>query len=488
MCSDKVLRGVPTLLLLLLAAPAVLASASAQRGDRDNHADRGSRTNKRGDNALSACLLADADLVACPGNSTLTCENTAGDHVCVHGRILTDCPAPAELDHVGCECPAPKQLGCLLPENATACPSNRTLSCKNSNGDVICVLALSAAVCPEPAELDGVDRECRVSSRSSADGEDGADRPFRSGNGRGMLGTPNVDRLHELADRVRAHVRLTTSCLLADAGECLGNNTLTCENTGGDLVCVRGRNMTNCPAPAELDQVDRGCPAPQQLGCLLPENATECHGNRTPSCENSAGDIICMRPLEDGAVCPDPAELDAIDMVCRDSLDRIDGGPDHGPSACKLADADLAACPGDSILTCENTAGDLVCVRNLTDCPASAELDQVDRKCPVPKQLGCLLPENATECYSNRTLSCENSAGNVICVPAFRAIRCPLPAELDGVDRECRDINRSSADRGDDEIEDGNVEDGRARDRSPGRSSGRNMQDTFATGRRMRSL
>ncbi|KAG1661486.1 hypothetical protein FOA52_010201 [Chlamydomonas sp. UWO 241] len=348
--SSTIGRGMS--LVLLLAVMALLAAGGAQAG--------------RGRGSDTPCLLLDAEV--CPGNHTRTCANTVGDVVCIHNNA-TDCPAPADLDAVEKECGMhARPHACALPVDATECPGNNTLSCKNTAGDIICVNDKNATECPAPAELSDVERECGNCTKAEGGKSTGKPR-----GGRGML---QADAIKE---RVRDSLSASkTPCLLLDAEVCPGNHSLTCANTMGDVVCIHS-NATDCPAPADLDAVEKECGMhARPHACALPVDATECPGpaNHTLSCKNTAGDIICVDD-KNATECPAAADLDEVDKECR-------GPPPAHMHACALP-ANATVCPGPAnhTLSCKNTASDVICVedKSATECPAAADLDDFEREC-----------------------------------------------------------------------------------------------------------
>ncbi|KAG1658905.1 hypothetical protein FOA52_012581 [Chlamydomonas sp. UWO 241] len=382
-------------LVLLLSVMALLAAGGVQaspgRGGPRAH--------------VHLCALS-ANATVCPGpaDHTLSCKNTAGGIICVDNKNATECPAVADLDKVEDECrgPPPAHVhACALSANATVCPgpSDHTLSCVNTAGDIICVDDKNATECPAAADLDKVDKECR--------------------------GPPPA--------RVCA--------LSANATVCPGpaDHTLSCVNTAGGIICVDDKNATECPAAADLDAVEdecRGPPPAHVHACTLPVNATVCPGpaDHTLSCVNTAGDIICVDD-KNATECPAAADLDEVDKVCR--------GP---PPACVCAlSANATVCPGpaDHTLSCVNTAGGIICVddKNAIKCPAAADLDAVEDECrgPPAHVHTCALPADATVCPgpADHTLSCVNTAGDVICINDKNATECPAAADLDEVEKAC---------------------------------------------------
>jgi hypothetical protein len=235
----------------------------------------------------------------------------------------------------------------------------------------------------------------------------------------------------------------------------------------GDVVCIHS-NATDCPAPADLDEVDKECGMRAHAhACALPVDATECPGNNTLSCNNTAGDTICVKD-KNATECPASADLDDVERECgncskaeggkpsgkprggrgmlqADDVTRERKGPRGPQTPCLLLDADV--CPGNHSLTCANSVGDVVCIHsNATDCPAPADLDEVDKECGVRAHAhACALPVDATECPGNNTRSCENTAGDTICVKDKNVTECPASADLDDVERECG--NRTMTDR-----------------------------------------
>ncbi|KAG1664556.1 hypothetical protein FOA52_009439 [Chlamydomonas sp. UWO 241] len=228
-----------------------------------------------------------------------------------------------------------------------------------------------------------------------------------------------------------------TPCLLLDAEVCPGNHTLTCANAMGDVVCIHS-NATACPAPADLDSVEKECGMhARPHACALPADATECPGNHTLSCKNTAGDVICVDD-KNVTECPAASDLDDVKRECR-------GPPPAHMHACALpADATVCPSPANYTLSCVNTAGDIICVddKDATACPAAADLDEVHKECrgpPPAHTQACALPADAIVCPgpANHTLSCKNTASDVICVDDKNATECPAAADLDDVEREC---------------------------------------------------
>jgi hypothetical protein len=336
--SSNLGRGMS--MFLLLAAMALLAAGGAQA--------------KRGSGPRSPCLLLDAEV--CPGNHSLTCANLMGDVVCIHGNA-TICPAPADLADVEKDCGMRARPGaCALPVDATECPGNNTLSCNNTAGTIICVKDKSATECPAPADLDDVEREC--GNWTKAEG----------GKPRGMLSADDGIKGR------KAPRGSTTPCLLLDAVVCPGNHTLTCTNSGGNVVCIHS-NATECPAAADLDGVEKDCGMRARPGaCALPVDVTECRGNNTLSCNNTAGTIICVKD-KNATECPEAAELDEVENECRGpqpahactlpALATECPGPGSQPLSCVNTAGDII-CVDD---------------KNATECPEAAELDDVEREC-----------------------------------------------------------------------------------------------------------
>ncbi|KAG1664551.1 hypothetical protein FOA52_009434 [Chlamydomonas sp. UWO 241] len=427
-------------LVLLLAIMALLAAGGAQAG--------------RGRGSEAPCLLLDAEV--CPGNHTLTCANAVGDVVCIHSNA-TDCPAPADLDAVEKECGMHAHPhACALPADATECPGNNTLSCKNTAGGIICVNDKNATECPAPADLDDVERECGNCTKAEGGKPSGKPR-----GGRGMLRADDHDTKEHKGPRGPE-----APCLLLDAEVCPGNHTLTCANAMGDVVCIHS-NATNCPAPADLDAVEKECGMhAHPHACALPVDATECPGNNTLSCKNAGGGIICVND-KNATECPAPADLDDVERECGnctkaeggkpsgktrggrgmlradDTKDRVRDFLNASKTPCLLLDAEV--CPGNHTLTCANAVGDVVCIHsNATDCPAPADLDAVEKECGMHAlPHACALPADAIECPGNNTLSCKNTAGGVICVDDKNATKCPTLAELDVVERECGNCTKT---------------------------------------------
>ncbi|KAG1660687.1 hypothetical protein FOA52_015898 [Chlamydomonas sp. UWO 241] len=393
------------------------------------------------------CLLLDAEV--CPGNHSLTCANSVGDVVCIHSNA-TICPAPVDLDAVEEECGMHTRPGaCALPAHAPECPGNSTRSCENTAGAIICVNDKNATECPAPADLDDVEREC--SNCTKAEGGKPGGKPR---GGRGMLQAADMkERVRELFGASK------TPCLLLNAEVCPGNHSLTCANSVGDVVCIHS-NATICPAPVDLDAVEEECGMHMRPGaCALPAHAPECPGNSTRSCENTAGAIICVND-KNATECPAPADLDDVERECSNCTKAEGGKPGGKPrggrgmlqaadmkervrelfgaskTPCLLLNAEV--CPGNNSLTCANSVGDVVCIHsNATICPAPADLDAVQRECGIFARPGaCTLPADATECPGNNTRSCENTTGAIICVNDKNATECPTLAELDVVERD----------------------------------------------------
>jgi hypothetical protein len=299
------------------------------------------------------------DDAVCP-TAGITCKKLDGTKVCVGGA--TTCPSATILDGTDVPCPEkPDQPPyCLLPEDATTCPGNASLTCPNSAGASVCVFT-SGSLCPDPATLDAADKLCS--------------RPLRM-------------------------------CLPGDDAVC-PTAVMTCEKPDGTKVCVGG--ATTCPNATILDGTDVPCPEKPDRPpyCLLPEDATTCPGNASLTCPNSAGTSVCV--FTSDSLCPDPATLDAADKLC----------PRHRPRLCLLPED--ATCPGTGALVCPTTDGASVCAYNVTACPPSDVLDATDFECPTMKApLACIQDVQTSSCPTFGGLTpnvCTSSDGTAfVCV------------------------------------------------------------------------